>query len=254
MSRMGFIQYLLKIDGLHDVLKDKKENLQINDVTFCHDGTSYAASVIVSTEDVMVEGLNTAKYLVTTALSKIIFAYNTEVFINDKAFDYINLGNPQEASHSVRNFGIRWSYVGEDPKVTLHKLSNIAADKKEVLELALAYHQLSHDFNPLRLETLFSSLSVLIKDLLGMKNIEYLPTDKFMNKVAKVMKERDSKFDTTQFLSDWVECYTNERNSISHGRPTNLIALKTQEYMRLVSNVASWTIAVFYYYIELNQN
>ena len=251
---MASIQYLLKIDGLHDVLKDKNENLLIEDVLFYHDGLSYTASIIVSTENVMVEGLNTAKYLVTTALSKIIFAYNTEAFISEKAFNYIDLDNPQEAPQVVTSFGIRWSYVGEDPEVTLHKLSNIATDKKEVLELALAYYQLSHYHNPLRLETLFSSMSVLIKDLLGKENSYHLETKEFRNKIVEVMKTRDPKFDINQFSLDWEECYTNERNSISHGRPTHLAALKNQEYMRLVNKVASWTISVFYYYIDLNRN
>jgi hypothetical protein len=251
---MGSIQYLLKINGLHDVLKDKNDQLPIDNVVFYHDGNDYTASIIVSTENVMEEGLNTAKFLVTTALSKIIFAYNTEAFINDKAFNYIDLDMPKKVPKFVRNFGIRWNYVEEDPKVVLPKLSNIASDKKEVVELALAYYQLSHHYNPLRLETLFSSMSVLIKDLLGKENSYYLKTEIFMNKVAEVMKTRDSNLDIHQFSLDWNECYTNERNSISHGRPTNLVALKNKEYMRLVNKVASWTVTVFYYYIDLNQN
>ncbi|WP_458746039.1 hypothetical protein [Candidatus Nitrosocosmicus sp. T] len=254
MSSMGSVQYLLKINGLHDVLKDKNDQLPIDNVVFYHDGNDYAASIIITTEDVMVEGLNEAKYLVSTALSKIVFAYNTEAFIDDKAFNYIDLDSPNKIPQFVRSFGIRWNYVKEDPKVVLPKLSKINTDKKGVMELALAYYQLSHYFNPLRLETLFSSMSVLIKDLLGEENSYHLETKEFRNKIAEVMKIKDSKFDVHQFNSDWQECYTVERNSISHGRPTNLIALKNQEHMKLVNKVASWTITVFYYYIDLNQD
>ena len=249
---MSSFQYLLKIDGLHDVLKDNNEKLQIDNVTFYHNGMNYTASVTLSAENEM-EGFDAAKYLVTIALSKIVFAYNTEAFIDDKAFNYSDLDSSPRIPQFVRTFGIRWSYVEEDPKVVLPKLSKINADKKEVIELALAYYQLSHYFNPLRLETLFSSMAVLIKDLLSKENSYHLKTEEFKDKVIEVMKIKDSKFDVNRFHSDWQECYTNERNSISHGRPTNLVALKNQEYLRLVNKVASWTIMVFYYYIDLNQ-
>jgi len=156
------IEYLLKINGLHEVLKDKNDQLPIDNVVFYHDGNDYAASMPITPEDVLVEGLKEAKDTVSVVLSKIVFACNTEAIINDKAFNYIDLDSPNKIPRLVRSFGIKWNYVKEDPKVVLPKLSSITADKKEVLGLVLTYCQLSHCYNPLRLETLFSSMSVLI--------------------------------------------------------------------------------------------
>ena len=114
----------------------------------------------------------------------------------------------------------------------ISKLNTIKPEKNEVLELALAYYQLSHFFNPLRLETLFSALSVLVKDMLGKKIESRLETADLKNKTCEIMKIRDRKFDPKKFELDWIECYSNERNSISHGRQSNLVALKNQEYVR----------------------
>jgi hypothetical protein len=70
---------------------------------------------------------------------------------------------------------------------------------------------------PFRLGALFSSMSILIKDLLGKKDSHHLVTIEFKNKVAEVMKTRDSNFETNQFYLHWDECYINERNSFHMG-------------------------------------
>lgn len=248
---MTSYKFIFVINGLHDVIKEKDEEMKVDNVLFSFDGTYYLASVI-SRGETNLEAEKTARYLVSLALSKIVFAYHTEAFIDDKIHNYIDLDNEPTNQVSSHSFTMRWNYADGDPKEILTKLVSIKSEKNDNLHLALAYYQLSNYFNPLRLETLFSSLTVLIRDILGKDKII---TSELKDTISSILKNTGPNFDHSRFEIDWNECYTNERCSISHGRLSKLIDVRNEsEYFRIVNKVSRWTRMVFYYYIDINQN
>jgi len=247
---MTSYKFIFKINGLHDVIKEKNEEIKVDTVLFSFDGTYYLAS-INSVGENKLEAEKTAKHLVSLALSKIVFAYHTEAFIDDKIHNYIDLDNEPNNQISSKSFMLRWNYADGDPKEVLPKLTSIRSEKNEILNLALAYYQLSNYFNPLRLETLFSSLTVLIRDISGKDKII---TSELKDTIAGILQKMEPNFDRSSFEIDWNECYTNERCSISHDRLSKLIDVRNEsEYSKIVSKVIRWARKVFYYYIDINQ-
>jgi hypothetical protein len=67
-----------------------------------------------------------------------------------------------------------------------------AADKKEVLELALAYYKISDYTNPLRIESLFSCMSVLARDLLNKGSDGYVNTLDLKNSIKDVRQRMNT--------------------------------------------------------------
>lgn len=71
------------------------------------------------------------------ALSKIVFAYNTEAFIDDRIHNYVDLDNEPPNRISSNSLAIRRSYIHEHPKVVLPKLYTIDL-KKWHIEVGLS--------------------------------------------------------------------------------------------------------------------
>ena len=81
----------------------------------------------------------------------------------------------------------RWSYLKEDPNITLSKIESLNAEKQEVLDLALAYYKLVEYTNPLRIESFFSSITVLVRNMLGKKKDGKVKTSQLKNKIRDIL-------------------------------------------------------------------
>ncbi len=78
-------EVMFDIKGLHDVLKVKDDKLEIDCVVFNFDGENRRGIVTVDSDDEIIF-CKVAKQYVSSALSKIIFAYNTEAFVSETGF------------------------------------------------------------------------------------------------------------------------------------------------------------------------
>ena len=102
----------LKINGLHDVLNNQDDILEINNVIFSYDGETYSASTKVEAVH-GIEALTFAQGVVSIALSKIIFAYNTEAFIDEKVYNYIDFDSHSKIQTDITSLKIRFNHVQE---------------------------------------------------------------------------------------------------------------------------------------------
>jgi hypothetical protein len=194
-----------------------------------------------------------SKYLIDKALGKICFAFNTEASISQGGFYLVDLTNNPTVESICNSLTIRWSYVKEDRNITLAKMNSIKLDKKDILDLALEYYNLGEDKNPLRIESLFSSMTVLVRELLGK---DHVYTSDLKDYIKLVLRKRDpTRFDESTFDTQWDEYYVDERCSIAHGRGSKLIDPRTvSEYDKMTSRIGYWTREVIYYYIDNFQN
>ena len=145
---------------------------------------------------------------------------------------------------------LRWGYLAENSEETLSKIGTISDNNKDTLDLALAYYRLGHYTNPLRIESFFSCLTVLIRKL---SNNTHVSTNTLKEQTKSILQKRNSKFDENKFNTEWEECYADERCSIAHGHASKLVDVsKANEYERMVSIVGGWTREVIYYFIDSN--
>jgi hypothetical protein len=163
-------QISFPINGLHDVLKEPNSELRIGNVKFFYCENECIGSVIVDSYQ-HGDAENEAKYQINNSLAKICFAYNTEANLHDGHYA-IDLTSKPDIEWVYAEQMHRWSYLKENPSTTLSKIESLGAEKKEVLDLALAYYKLGEYANPLRIESFFSCLTVLVRNLLGEKRKE----------------------------------------------------------------------------------
>ena len=166
--------------------------------------------------------------------------------------------NYKNLEHICRSITLRWSYLKEDSNITLAKMNSVKPDKKDILDLALAYYKLGEDKNPLRIECFFSSVIVLIRDLwiIELYNNNDVDTKFLKKKIKLIIKDRDLKiFDEATFSKEWKEYYIDERCSIAHGKGSKLIDPRTiYEYDAMTRRIGYWAREVIYYYIDNFQN
>jgi hypothetical protein len=145
----------------------------------------------------------------------------------------------------------RWSYVKQDPQTTLSNIALINQDKIEVLDLALAYYKMGEYANPLRIESFFSCMTVVVRGLLNKNPNDDVKTNELKNSIKDVLKQTRYKFDESQFSKDWSAFYSDERCSIAHGRGSKLIdTRRSAEYENIVNTVSRWAQDMIYYYID----
>jgi hypothetical protein len=246
MRTLTLYEFVFDIKGLHDVL-GKNESLVIDEVDFYFQDQYRGKTMVDAADEIDAE--RKARQHISAALSKIIFAYHTEAFIQEEGYYYRDVMNEPDL-HTCSTLGLRWNFEDRNAKITLPKMLHILPQKKDTQDLALAYYQLTHYFNPLRLEALFSCLTVLVRDISGSG---YVDTDQLKNTVKDVL-QKDSNFEINKFEQDWSDCYKNERCSIAHGKISKLINLENErEYNSIVGKVHSWTRKVFHYFIDTNQ-
>lgn len=174
-------------------------------------------------------------YLIDNALGKICFAYNIEGSINEDACYLIDLSKDTGRERIRQSLRIRYSHVKEQPEITLSNIASLDCDKLEVMDLALAYYKLSEYDNPLRTESLFSSMTTIVRSLLG-KN--YINTSDLKQKIKEILRQADSKFSESEFDNNWKDFYVDKRCSIAHGTGSKLVDVRTySEYEKIVNKV-----------------
>lgn len=143
---------------------------------------------------------------------------------------------------------LRWGYVREEPEQTLSRIAVIPEEKRAVLDLALAYYKLSYYKNPVRIQTLFSCISVIIRNLTGN---DYLETPALKNQIRSILIHQNPNLDCTEFQRNWNDCYSIERNYIAHGKESKLVDIANlRDHDRLAGIVGSWARQIIYYYIN----
>ena len=254
---MGKWKFSFPIDGLHDVINQKDPNkgptIKIDQVLFYYRDSNERVGTVIIEANTMEEAEKESKYLIDKALGKICFAFNTEASISQDGFYLVDLTNNPTVESICNSLTIRWSYVKEDRNITLAKMNSIKPDKKDILDLALAYYKLGEDKNPLRIECLFSSMTVLVRELLGR---DHVYTTDLKDNIKLILRKRDPTiFDESNFNTQWDEYYVDERCAITHGRGSKLIDPRTvREYDEMTSSIDYWAREVIYYYIDNFQN
>ena len=242
-------QISFPIDGLRDVLKEPSSELTVNKIKFHYRENEPLGSVIIDS-DKQSDAQKEAAYQINKSLAKICFAYNTEANLGNGHYA-TDLTNDPDNGWVYAESMHRWSYVKEDPSTTLSKIESLSARKQEVLDLALAYYKLGEYANPLRIESFFSCMTVLTRDLLNRSPNGYVDTRELKKSIRDVLRQRISNFDESQFDQDWTDCYSDERCYIAHGRGSKLIDPRTSlEYDKIVNIVGGWARDVIYYYIN----
>lgn len=245
-------QISFPIDGLHDVIKEPGPELTIDKVKFHYRENQRIGSAIVEA-DKQSDADKEAAYQINRALAKICFAYNTEASIDESGFYYKDLSKEPSGERVATSLGIRWSYVKEEPQTTLSNIDSITStDRLATLELALAYYKQGEYANPLRIESFFSCMTVMARDLLSKKPNDDVKTGELKKSIKTALQQTGNNFDESQFDKDWIAFYSDERCSIAHGRGSKLIdPRKLAEYDRIVNTVGGWARDVIYYYIDI---
>jgi hypothetical protein len=248
-QEMNRWQISFPISGLRDVIKEPGTELTIDKVKFYYRENERIGSIIVDS-DHHSYAESEAKYQINRSLARICFAYNTEANLHDGHYA-IDLTNKPEIEWVYVEQTHRWSYVKEDPFTTLSKIESLDSEKQEVLDLALAYYKLGEYANPLRIESFFSCMTVLVRNLLGKKEKGEVGTAQLKNKIKDVLKEINTSFNENQFEKDWKDSYSDERCSIAHGLGSKLIDIRTtSEHDKVVNMVGGWARQVVYYFID----
>lgn len=246
---MKWWQLSFPINGLQDVIKEPGSELTIDKVKFHYRENQRVGTIIVDS-DKQSDAEQEASYQINISLSKICYAYNTETNLGDGHYA-IDLTNDPKNEWVYGQFMDRWSYIKEDPNTSLSKMESLGPGKQEVLDLALAYYKLGEYANPLRIESFFSCMTVMARELLNKKPSDKVDTPELKNSIKNVLRQRHSKFDESQFDNDWKTCYSDERSSIAHGRGSKLIDIRTSvEYDKIVNMVGGWARDVIYYYLN----
>ena len=258
MSKWKFSFY---IEGLHDVIQlnnpKKGPTINIDEVLFHYREDNEPVGTVTIEANTVEEAEKESKYLVNKALGKICFAFNTEASICQICY-FVDLTNNQNLELYSGHYFIRNPDVKEAPNITLRKMKSLKPEKQDKLDLALAYYKLGEYKNPLRIESFFSSMTVLIRDI-WQKELpkgDYVSTTVLQEKIKTILRDRNpTTFDESKFDKEWQKCYPEERCSIVHGKGSKLIDPRTIfEYDAMSSDIGYWTREVIYYYIDNFQN
>jgi hypothetical protein len=223
-------RFSFPINGLHDIIKQIDSAINIDGVIFHYRGINERIGTVVIEADTVEAAERESRYLINKSLGKICFAYNTEASISLEGHYYVDLTSNPILEKITKSLGIRYSYVKEDPNSILTKLSSINPNKQDKLDLALAYYKLGEYKNPLRIESFFSSMTVLVRDIWknNLPKKDEVPTQFLKEKIRLVLMNRNTAtFDGIKFYKQWKECYADERCSIVHGRGSKLIDPRT---------------------------
>jgi hypothetical protein len=68
-------------------------------------------------------------------------------------------------------------------------MESLSAEKQEVLDLALAYYKLGEYANPLRIESFFSCMTVIVRDLLNRNPNDDVYTSEIRNKIKDIFRQ-----------------------------------------------------------------
>ena len=146
------------VDGLHDVIPQKGDNLQVGKAQFHYREDERVASVSLISKSEK-EAEISALQEIDKSIGKICFGYNTEALIKKNGLYLVDVTNQPKNEKVVGSLTIRYGYVAQDPKDTLKQIESINNSKKGMLDLAIAYYRLGYAGNPLRLECFFSCLN-----------------------------------------------------------------------------------------------
>lgn len=242
------------VNGLHDVIPNKVDSLQVGDVTFHYRDDERVGTILLQDAD-REKAQVTALQEITKSLYKVCFAYNTEARIKRDAGIYIiDITNEPGTENIMGTFILRNSFVKWEPEEAISKIKSVSNNKADLLDLALAYYSLGYYDNPLRIEAFLSCLTVIIRNVLGIPENENIKTFDLKEGIKKILREKDSNYDDEKFEKAWRDCYVDERCSIVHGRGSRLVDIsKIPEHDELVDIVHFWTREVVYYFIDQNQ-
>jgi hypothetical protein len=249
---MGSIQITFTIDGLESALAKKEDILSVGDVIFYSDGEHKYAKTVVDSKDPTEAGIK-ARDLVSRSLSKAIFAFNTEASISNIGYSFIDYNHEPPQSGGVNGILTIFSVGLVDPKTTLTKISQVKPEKKNIIDLALAYYRLCYYDNPLKLQTLYSSMSVIARDIRKKKFDDRIETWELRSTLYDILQKEDRSFCKETFEKEWKMCYS-ERNNMTHGGESKLVDAENEDkHLDIVSKVGYWTLTVLNHYIEMNQ-
>ncbi len=193
-------QISFPIDGLHNVIKEPNTELTVGKVKFYYRDNQHLGSTIVDSD----QGSDAGKEAVcqiNKALSRICFAYNSEASLRE-GYYAVNLTDDPNNEWTYVESVHRWSVRKEDPSTTLSKLELLDPGKMEVLDLGLAYYKMSEYANPLRIESFFSCITVLARELLNKGSHSNVTTRELKDSIKDVYRLTSSKFDESQFDQD----------------------------------------------------
>ena len=117
---MGKWRFSFPIIGLHDVIKLRDSNINVDDVIFHYRRDERVRTVIVD-GDAAEAAEGESKYLINLSLGKICFAFNTEVSISLEGEYYVDLASNPSLERITKSLVIRYSYLKEDPNSVLKK-------------------------------------------------------------------------------------------------------------------------------------
>jgi hypothetical protein len=237
----------LPIKGLRNIIKVPNPELVIDQAKFHFRGNELIGTMTIDSP-LEEEAIKQTRYLIEKALAKICFAYNTEASIKKHDYYITDLSKNPNVESIGSGLMLRSSFVGKDPEVILSAVASMIPTKLQPLDLALAYYKLGEYSNPLRIESFFSSMTVIVRILLSKDKVK---TEDLKNQIKTILKQNNPIFDEQVFEQDWKNCYANERCSIAHGRGSNLIdPRQSVEYDKLVNTVGYWARELIYYYID----
>jgi hypothetical protein len=173
------------VDGLGDVLDTATKEVKVDEVTFRTREKENVGTISLKTnnDSASANVEKEALYLIDKALGELCFAFNTEAQIKSDSLYICNLTHDPDHETVQGSLVLRWGYLREEPEQTLSKIALIPKEKKAVLDLALAYYKLSYYRNPVRIQTLFSCISVIIRNLIGN---DYLKTPELKNQIRSI--------------------------------------------------------------------
>ncbi len=232
---------------MQSVLRNTSDGLIENKVKFNYRGNEHVGDVIVDSENEN-DAINDAMYLIDKALGRVCFAHNIEPSMSENASYVTDLSKDTSMEMIRKGLRARWNYVKENPQITLSNIPSLDPDKLEVMDLAFAYYKLSEYDNPLRIESLFSCMTTIVRSLLG-KN--YVSTSDLKQKIKEILRQSDATFSETVFDNNWKDFYIDERCSIVHGSGSKLVDVRTYSaYEKIANTVGYWTRSVLYHYID----
>lgn len=199
-------KFSFPIDGLHDVIKQKDPNkgptIKIDEVLFHYRGDNERIGTVTIEANTLEEAEKESKYLINKALGKICFAFNTEASICQEEFYFVDLTNSQNQEYICGIFTLRWSYIKEYSNITLAKINSIKPEKQDKLDLALAYYKLGEYKNPLRIESYFSSMTVLVREVWNedLSKNDYVSAPFIQKKIKAILIGRNpTTFNESEF-------------------------------------------------------
>lgn len=244
---LGKWQIKVPVNGLHSIIRNTGDELIENKIKFHYRASERVGGIIVDSDNEE-DAIKEAMYLIDKALGRICFAHNIEASIDEDACYLIDLSKDTGRERVRKSLRARWNYVKQKPQITLSNIASLDSDKLEVMDLALAYYRLSEHDNLLRIVSLFSCMTTVVRSLLVRDRIL---TPDLKQKIKEILRQTDTKFSETKFENNWKDFYVDERCSIAHGAGSKLVDVRTySEYEEIVNKVGYWARSVLYYYIN----